>query len=46
MNQKQTETTAPQNEVMNLEATLYHYHTPILATTTNQETSTTVNPAS
>ena len=41
MNEKKTETTS--DEVMNLEATLYHYHTPNLV---NQETSTGLNTAS
>lgn len=36
MNEKHPEATS-HNEVMNLEATLYHYHTPALV---NQETST------
>lgn len=42
MNEKHTEATSTHNEVMNLEATLYHYHTPNLA---NPETSTEENPA-
>jgi len=43
MNEKYTEATSTNNEVMNLEATLYHYHAPNLV---NQETSTEEKTAS